>query len=38
MTQALNRLILSRCSASVSSSQPEEYDMVDARGYYASPI
>lgn len=38
MSQALNRLILQPLLTGQDTWQPEEYDVVDARGYYASPV
>jgi predicted phage terminase large subunit-like protein len=38
MSQALNRLVLQPLLAGTELEQPEEYDMVDARGFYASPV
>lgn len=37
MTQALNRLILQPLLAGNELTQPEEYDAVDSRGWYATP-
>lgn len=37
MTQALNRLVLQPLLAG-ETWQPEEYDITDARGFYASPV
>ncbi len=38
MTQALNRLILQPLLAGGGLVEAEEYDFIDARGYYASPV
>lgn len=38
MSQALNRLVLQPLLAQEDLAQPQEYDAVDARGWYASPV
>lgn len=38
LSQALNRLVLQQLLAGTDLSQPEEYDAMDARGLYASPV
>lgn len=38
MSQALNRLVLQPLLAEDDMVSPEEYDVIDARGYYASPV
>lgn len=37
-SQALNRVILQPLLAGAELAQPEEYDMVEARGYWRSPV
>lgn len=38
MSQALNRLVLQPLMPEETQRQPEEYDVVDQRGYWASPV